>query len=44
MTLHKKVIDNVVFGSTIMTDEFKSYRKLDMIYKHDFIAIRNFNM
>ena len=41
-TLHKKVIDNVVFGSTIMTDEFKSYRKLDMIYKHDFIAHSEF--
>lgn len=41
-TLHKKVIDNVVFGSKIMSDDFKSYRKLDMAYKHDFIAHSEF--
>lgn len=41
-TLHKKVIDNVALGSKIMTDEFKSYWKLDMIYKHDFIAHSEF--
>jgi transposase-like protein len=41
-TIQSKIIDNVVFGSKIMTDEYKSYRKLDMAYKHNFIAHSEF--
>jgi transposase-like protein len=41
-TIQSKIIDNVVFGSKIMTDEYRSYRKLDLAYKHDFIAHSEF--
>lgn len=37
-TIQSKIVENVVFGSKIMTDEYRSYRKLGMAYKHDFIA------
>jgi len=35
-------MDNVVFGPKIMTDEYKSYKKLDLAYRHDFIAHSEF--
>ena len=35
-------MDNVVFGPKIMTDEYKSYKKLDLAYMHDFIAHSEF--
>ena len=41
-TIQSKIVDNVVFGSKIMTDEYKSYRKIDLAYKHDYIAHSEF--
>ena len=41
-TITNKVIENVVMGSRIMTDEYKSYKKLNYMYKHDFIAHSEF--
>jgi len=41
-TIQSKIVENVVFGSKIMTDEYRSYRKLGIAYKHDFIAHSEF--
>ncbi len=35
-------MNNVVFGSKIMTDENKSYKKLDLAYMYDLIAHSEF--
>jgi len=41
-TITNKVIENVVLGSRIMSDEYKPYKKLNKMYKHDFIAHSEF--
>ena len=41
-TITNKVMENVIMDSKIMTDEYNPYKKLNKMYKHDFIAHSEF--
>lgn len=36
-TIQSRIVDNVVIGTNIVTDEFRSYRGVEMLYKHDYV-------
>jgi transposase-like protein len=38
ITLEKKIIDNVQFGSNLFTDEFLSYARIKQVYHHETVT------